>query len=43
MPTSDLISAKQDTLRSDEPLAERIQLNECLISIKRKLKEKIGE
>lgn len=33
MPTSDLISAKQDTFRSDEPLAKRIQPDEQLISI----------
>lgn len=33
LPTSDLISVKQDTLRSEEPLAERIKLNERLINI----------
>lgn len=43
MPTSDCISAKQDTLRSDEPLAKGIQPDEQLISIsKGNLKSKLA-
>lgn len=41
MPTSDLISAKQDTFTCDEPLFKRIALNEQLISTSKETKGKL--
>lgn len=41
MPTPDLISAKQGTFRCDEPLSERVQLNEQLINISKETKCKL--